>query len=55
MKTLLLLPLLLAPAAAAQDGVVSAGGSSLEVLGSKWSKSSRKQAAGHALKGNLQV
>lgn len=44
MKTLLLLPFLLAPVAPAQDAGVPAGGSSLAVLGSKWSKSNRKSA-----------
>jgi hypothetical protein len=42
MKTLLLLPFLLAPAAWAQDGGVPADGSSLLVLNSKWAKTSRK-------------
>jgi hypothetical protein len=45
MKTLLLLPLLLAPPAPAQDVGATAGGSSLLVLGSRWAKSSRKLAA----------
>ena len=44
MKTLLLLLLLLAPITPVQDARVSADGSSLVVLGSKWSQSSRKSA-----------
>ena len=45
MRTLLLLPLLLASATRAQEAAAPGGGSSLEVLGSKWS-SSRKAVAG---------
>src|SRR3712207_338291 len=45
MKTLLLLPFLLAPAAApAQTAGARSADSSLTVLGSKWSRSSRKSA-----------
>jgi hypothetical protein len=44
MKTLLLLSLLLAPVAPAQDAAVSPDGSSLAVLGSKWSKARRMPA-----------
>jgi hypothetical protein len=44
MKTLLLLPLLLAPIPPAQNAGVSADDSSLAVLGSRWSKITRKSA-----------
>jgi uncharacterized protein affecting Mg2+/Co2+ transport len=42
MKTLLLLPLLLATIPPAQDAGVAAGDSSVGILGSKWSRISRK-------------